>query len=192
MKTCKALSTLALLSASGMAFAHPGHEATNFMAGLAHPLGGIDHLLAMLAVGLYAGRQQGSARWVLPCSSIALMIVGALLMQADIIIPTLEFGIAASVLVLGLLVASVTCPPLVVTLPLIGTFALCHGAAHYAERGQANLLIYGAGFVIATAALHGIGFAFARRVPENAAGRRVQLTAGGLIALAGAFMLGSA
>jgi urease accessory protein len=192
MKSNKAVFALALLGASGAAFAHPGHETMSFMAGLSHPPSGADHLLAMLAVGLYAGRQQGAARWALPAGFLSLMVVGALLAQAGVMLPAIEFGIAASVLVLGLLIAALARLPLAATLPLVGAFALCHGAAHYAERGQAGLLAYGAGFLVATAALHGIGFVLARALPANAAGRWIERAAGGLIAVAGALMLGAA
>ncbi|WP_256677026.1 HupE/UreJ family protein, partial [Pseudomonas sp. PICF6] len=99
------LGALALLLTPALAFAHPGHGDNGLMAGLGHPIGGLDHLLAMLAVGLWAAQQQGAARWALPCTFVVSMLIGGLLGFEGLDLPALESGIAASVLALGLAVA---------------------------------------------------------------------------------------
>jgi len=122
-----------------------------FAAGLAHPLFGLDHLLAMVAVGLWAGRIGGRARWLVPSAFVAAMLIGSLLPVA---LPSVETGILGSVLILGLLVAWAPKLPLWVPALVVGLFALAHGHAHGAELsgGAATL-----GFLLATAALHGLG-----------------------------------
>lgn len=191
MKTLRPLIAVAGLLVTGSAYAHPGHDVASFVGGLSHPFSGLDHLLAMLAVGLYAARQQGAARWALPLGFVVTMLAGALLAQVGLAMPVIEAGIGISVVVLGLLVATLIRLPLAAGLPLVGAFALCHGAAHYAERGSAGLLTYTAGFVLATAALHGLGYLLARATPQTARGIKLQRTLGGLIATTGLVILGS-
>ncbi|WP_230166484.1 HupE/UreJ family protein, partial [Pseudomonas mediterranea] len=123
------LGALALLLAPALAFAHPGHGDNGLIAGLGHPIGGLDHLLAMLAVGLWAAQQQGSARWVLPCTFIGTMLIGGLFGFAGMQLPVLESGIAASVLALGLAVALAVRPPLSLAVAATALFALFHGVA---------------------------------------------------------------
>jgi urease accessory protein len=185
---------LALLAAAGSAAAHQGHEAAGFLSGFAHPLGGPDHLLAMVAVGYFAARQAGRARWALPAGFMVAMLVaaglGAALAPVAPSLPGLELGIAASVLILGLLIALLARLPLALTLPLVSVFALFHGFAHGVEMGTGSLLAYAAGFTLATGLLHGTGYLLARRLPEKGAwaqwpGRAV----GGLIAGAGLLFL---
>lgn len=182
---------LGLSTVSSTAFAHPGHETASFLTGFAHPFGGLDHLLAMLAVGLYAAHQSGTARRALPAGFVLAMLAGAGLGVAGIALPAVEAGISASVLVLGLLIALAARLPLGAALPLVAAFALFHGHAHHAEMGGANLASYVAGFALATALLHGIGYALARWMPQTTLGLRVQRIAGGVIAGAGAVMLGA-
>jgi len=185
------LVTTGLLLAAGSAFAHPGHDSSSFFSGFSHPLSGADHLLAMLAVGLYAGTQKGAARWALPGAFVLSMILGALLAQMGVAFPAVEAGIAASVLVLGLLIASAARLPLALSAPVIGAFALCHGAAHYAEKGGAGLASFAAGFVLATAALHGVGYLLARWTPQTAIAATLQRGLGVVVAGAGLVMLGN-
>lgn len=186
------LSTaLALLLTAGSAAAHPGHDAAGFLAGLAHPLGGADHLLAMLAVGLYAARQAGAARWALPAGFMLAMLVGAGLAPAGVTFPGLELGIAASVLVLGLLIATLARLPLALTLPLVAAFALFHGYAHGAEMGAGSLATYAAGFTLATGLLHGAAYLLARWLPDSSWARALRRVVGGLIAGAGVVLLGA-
>ncbi len=139
MKLPKLLAALALLAAPALAFAHPGHGEHGLVAGLAHPLTGLDHLLAMFAVGLWAAQQQGAARLALPCTFVGTMLVGGLLGFEGLQLPFMETGIAASVLALGL------CPDL------------------------SSPWLYALGFVAATAALHAAGYALVRFLPQAAA-----------------------
>ncbi|AUL98897.1 urease accessory protein [Rhodocyclaceae bacterium] len=187
----RVLTTLGLVLASSAALAHPGHESASFFSGITHPLGGADHLLAMLAVGLYAAHQTGSQRWALPTSFVLAMLAGAGLGALGIMLPAVEAGIAASVLVLGLLIAFAARLPVTAALLLVAAFALFHGHAHHAEMGEGTLATYAAGFALATAALHAVGYLIGSWLPQNLWAQRLQRTAGALIAGAGAVFLGT-
>ena len=166
----KILIATTLLLSPALAFAHPGHDHAGVMSGLAHPLSGLDHLLAMLAVGLWAAQQQGAARWALPLTFVTTMLVGGLLGFAGIEMPLMETGIAGSVLALGLLVALAVRPPLAIAAGLTALFAASHGVAHGLELpALSSPWGYAAGFVAATAALHAAGYAVARSLPQAAA-----------------------
>ena len=177
--------------AAAPALAHPDHGAASLASGLAHPLGGLDHLLAMLAVGLFAARQPGDARWMLPTGFVLAMLAGGALSAAGIALPALEAAIAASVLVLGVLIARLARLPLTAALPLVATFALFHGHAHHAEMGAGPALAYTLGFALATAALHLAGLGLARLLPDTRAGRLALRVGGGAIAGAGVVLLGA-
>ena len=191
MKTRTALAAVVLATASGAALAHPGHESASFFTGFVHPLGGFDHLLAMLAVGLYAARQPGATRWMLPVGFVLAMLAGAGLGALNVALPAVEAGIAASVLVFGLLIALAARLPLTVSLPLVAAFALFHGHAHHAEMGGASLVTYATGFALATLLLHGTGYAIARWMPETPVGNAIKRVAGLLVAGVGGTMLGA-
>lgn len=178
----------ALLLSPALALAHPGHDHAGVMSGIAHPVLGLDHLLAMLAVGLWAAQQTGNARWALPLTFVMIMLVGGLLGFAGIEMPLMETGIAGSVLALGLLVALAVRPPLTVAAGLTALFALSHGIAHGLELpALSSPWGYAAGFVAATAALHGIGYTVARNLPQVAA--PLVRIIGVASALAGAWLL---
>lgn len=182
----KSLLILPLALASSAALAHSGHAGHDsaMLAGLSHPLGGVDHLLAMLAVGLWAGQQGGAARWQAPLAFVALLAVGGALGAAGLWLPGVEAGIAASVLALGLLLAARARLPRWAGLGLTGGFALLHGLAHGAEMpASASLLAYGAGFVAASAALHLAGLAL--YLPLH----RISRAIGALLAVAGVGLL---
>jgi len=157
------------LSGASVAAAHPGHgPLTGFASGLAHPLGGWDHLLAMLAVGLWAAQLR--APRLVPAVFLSLVAVGAGAGHLFGAWSGLEQGLAASVLVLGLLVARTVRPPVAVAAVIVGIFAVFHGLAHGAEMPvSAGGLAYGAGFLAATAALLaagvGAGYLARRRFP---------------------------
>lgn len=154
-----------------LAFAHPGHDESGLVAGIAHPLTGMDHLLAMFAVGLWAAQQKSHARWLLPTTFVGCMLLGGLLGFDGIAVPYLESAIAASVLAIGVLVAVAACPPLGVSLLMTGLFGLVHGMAHGLELPQMGSPVgYAAGFVAATAALHAAGYGLARWTPVAGAG----------------------
>ncbi|XKD40168.1 hypothetical protein PA7078_00215 [Pseudomonas aeruginosa] len=170
MKLPKLLAALALLAAPALAFAHPGHGEHGLVAGLAHPLTGLDHLLAMFAVGLWAAQQQGAARLALPCTFVGTMLVGGLLGFEGLQLPFMETGIAASVLALGLCVALAVRPPLPLAMAATALFALAHGVAHGLELPDlSSPWLYALGFVAATAALHAAGYALVRFLPQAAA-----------------------
>ena len=164
------LGAVALLLTPALAFAHPGHGDSGLVAGISHPIGGLDHLLAMLAVGLWAAQQQGAARWALPCTFVGTMLLGGLLGFEGLELPALESGIAASVLALGLAVALAVRPPLFMAMGATALFALFHGVAHGLELPEmSSPWAYAGGFVVATAALHAAGYALVRVLPTAAA-----------------------
>lgn len=192
MKLIRFAGSVGLALWAGASAAHPGaHESASFLSGFSHPLGGVDHLLAMLAVGLYAARQGGRQRWALPSAFVLAMLAGAGADALGIALPAVEAGIAASVLVLGLLIATAARLPVAVALPLVAVFALFHGHAHHAEMGDSTLLAYTVGFALATAALHAAGFLVGRWLPQTVWGQRLQRASGALIAGAGAVFLGT-
>jgi urease accessory protein len=187
MNLNKILAIFALLLAPAAAFAHPGHG-TGLIAGIAHPLTGMDHLLAMIAVGLWAAQQQGAARWALPCTFVGTMLIGGVLGFAGLQLPALESGIAASVLALGLAVALAVRPPLVLAVMATALFALFHGVAHGLELPEmSSPWTYAAGFVAATAVLHAAGYGLVRVLPQAAA--PLVRALGALSALAGVWLL---
>src|SRR5437660_10938129 len=127
-----AAATLTLVPTA--AFAHPGiGDAHGFVQGFAHPLGGLDHVLAMVTVGLLAWQLGGRALWLVPASFVLAMAAGGALGMADIPVPFVEVGIAVSVIVLGTMVALGTKAPLAITMALAALFAIFHGHAHGSE-----------------------------------------------------------
>jgi urease accessory protein len=179
----------AMISAAPFALAHPGHEtAGGLLSGWIHPFSGLDHLLAMIAVGLLAGHRGGRSLWMLPATFLACMIAGGLLFFVGVPVPFVQSGILTSVLVLGVCVAMVTNVPPSALVVLPGLFAVCHGYAHVAEMSAGSSpLLYAAGFVLATLSLHltGIGIGWtARKLAPPAVFRY----AGFAIAACGALM----
>ena len=159
-----------LLAVPTVALTHPGHAESSLMAGLTHPLFGLDHLLAMLAVGLWAAQQQGAARWALPLTFVTSMVIGGMLGFGRFSVPLLETGITGSLVALGLLVALALRPALPVAVGLVALFAAAHGIAHGLEApAQGVQAAYSLGFVAATAALHAAGFTLVRLLPLRAA-----------------------
>ena len=170
MSLRKVLYSIALFLTPAGAFAHPGHGDHGLIAGIAHPVTGLDHLLAMLAVGLWAAQQQVAALLSLPFNFVGTMMLGGLLGFEGIEIKFMETGIAASVLALGLCVALAVRPPLVVAMGVTALFALAHGVAHGLELPDlSSPWLYAAGFVGATAALHAAGYGLVRVLPQAAA-----------------------
>jgi len=142
-----------------LAFAHSGgFHVHGFLSGVGHPLTGIDHLLAMMAVGAIAARTGGRAIVVVPSCFVAAMIAGALLGIAGVALPSLESGIALSLVVFGAMMALARPLPLAVAALLTALFALFHGNAHGLEIPEtASGIAYAVGFVVATSALHATG-----------------------------------
>jgi urease accessory protein len=147
--------------ASGPASAHTlGAHGAGFAAGFSHPLLSLDHLLAMVAVGLWAAQLGGRAMWQVPAAFVGALALGAVLALAGVAVPAVEPGILASLLVMGLLIAFAVRLPAAVGTALVAVFAVCHGHAHGTEMPMAATpLLYGAGFVLATTALHVLGVA---------------------------------
>lgn len=153
-----------VLALPATALAHPGHEGHeltwDFGAGVVHPLTGWDHLLAMVAIGFWAVQLGGRARWLVPSAFVAAMALGAALGRSGMAVPGIQQGIAASLLVLGLMICTATRVPAWAGMAMAAGFACFHGFAHGAEApATTDGLMYGAGFMIATACLHlaGIG-----------------------------------
>ena len=171
------------------ALAHTGHaDAASFGHGLLHPLLGLDHVLAMLAVGLWAGTVGGRALWAWPASFVITAVVAAIVGTMLPGLPMVEAGIALSVVTLGAVVTFGWRLPTVVGAAVCAALAIVHGYAHGAEMpGGQPFASYGAGFALATAALHGAGVALAV-TGQRLAGPLVARLAGGLTAAAGVWL----
>ena len=172
MKTKYSLALFALLAYVAIlpvAEAHTfGSQGAGLMAGLTHPFVGLDHLLAMIAVGIWAGQLGGRAVWLIPLTCVSVMAAAATLASFGLLLPLIEPAIACSVLVLGLLIAGSVRLPTSVGALLVSLFAVFHGYAHGLELPQAaSPILYGAGFVLATALLHAIGIGFARNSRQH-------------------------
>lgn len=177
------LAVLLVMMASPV-LAHPGHETSGF----AHPFTGVDHLLAMIGVGVWASllaAKRPAAAYLVPASFIAMMLVGAAAGFAGIKLPMVEAGIVASVLLLGALIMAAVRMPSAAAMAIVGLFAVFHGYAHAVEAPTNGTSLYILGFVAATALLHaaglGLGWVARRAVGDL-----------GLRALGGAVMAGGA
>jgi urease accessory protein len=183
-KLPRTLLLAALCLFVGTASAHPGHPAAGFAGGLAHPLLGLDHLLAMIAICLWAAQQGGRALWAIPAAFVGAMLLGGMLAWSGWGLPQVETGVAVSVLLLGLLVAMRRQWSVTAGMALAAAFALFHGYAHGLEMPQAaSPAGYAAGFALATLALHGVG------IFGGLVGRRATRLAGMGIAAAGLALL---
>jgi urease accessory protein len=191
--TAIAVATIALPT---IASAHPGHEATpGFIHGFLHPLGGLDHILAMVAVGLFAARLGGRALWLVPASFVVTMAAAGVIGMAGLELPFVEAGIALSLLVLGAAIAFEITMPAAAAMGLVAFFAVFHGHAHGAEMPETmSGLAYGAGFLAATATLHALGIGLGLLIGRSGEmfGRRVLQVGGSVAALAGAALLAGA
>ena len=187
-----ALAAIASIAAASPALAHPGAAGhASLAAGLAHPLLGPDHLLAMLAVGLWASLlgAQGEKRavWLVPAAFLAAMATGFALNLLGMALPFVEPTVLASVVVLGLLAAAAYTVPAGVGIALVASFALFHGFAHGGELGAADALAFGLGFTVSTALLHLAGIGLGRLL-GSPAGRILIRFLGGATALAGLWL----
>jgi urease accessory protein len=188
----RALLALAFALVSTAAFAHTGHGAAGLLHGFLHPIGGLDHVLAMVAVGVFAYVLGGRALYLVPLSFVGMMALGFLLGLNGVQMPFVELGIALSSVVIGGAAALGRPMPAVGAMALVGVFAVFHGHAHGAEMpADASGFDYALGFIAATALLHAAGIAAATVVAGLAGkyGRPVAQVAGGVFALGGVGVL---
>ena len=151
-------------------------------------MSGLDHICAMVAVGLWAAQRGGRAVWLVPLTFVGAMAVGGLLGMTSVYVPFVEEGIVVSVLVLGVFIAVAARLPLVTSAVIIGLFAIFHGHTHGAEMPEtASGFAYGAGFMLATALLHAVGIATALCISRIGQLRLVRF-AGAAIALCGVYL----
>jgi len=191
---CRALTALsALLAAPSLALAHTGvGQTSGFIHGFGHPISGLDHILAMVMVGVFAFQLGGRATWMVPATFVSVMAIGGALGVMGVAVPFVETGIALSVIVLGAVVALNVKAPVAAAMGVVGLFAVFHGHAHGAEMPEdAGGFAYAAGFMIATAVLHacglGIGYLIARTGERS--GHIVTQSVGGIAAIAGVGLL---
>ncbi len=169
-----------------LAEAHSGQGlAGGFTSGFLHPISGLDHVVAMVSVGLWGAFLGAPAIWLLPVVFPLVMAFGGVLGVAGVPLPGVEIGIALSAIVLGIMVAAAAKPPIWIAAVLVGIFAIFHGHAHGTELpNAANPLAYSLGFVVATGLLHlsGIAFGLLDRFPSGKIAIRVL---GGVVSLIG-------
>jgi urease accessory protein len=173
-----------------VAWAHvESGQAGGFLSGLSHPVSGLDHVVAMIAVGLWGAQLGMPAVWVLPVAFPMLMAFGGTLGLIGIPLPGVEIGIALSAVVLGALVLGQVRLPLAIAVAAVACFAVFHGHAHGTEleTGQ-NAMLYSLGFVIATGLLHGVGITTGL-IQRWELGSTVLRAAGALIMASGLYFL---
>lgn len=182
-------AAIAVILSPRFAYAHIGvSPAHDLLHGLEHPFTGLDHLLAMFAVGLWAAQRGGRALWLVPLTFVSVMVVGIIFGMSGVPIPFVEPGIAISVLMLGVFVAAAIKLPLSISGAVVGTFAFLHGYAHGTETSaSAAGLTYAFGFVAATIALHTAGISFGLTTQRLRSSQLVQYS-GAAIAACGFFL----
>lgn len=183
-----ALAAWTLLPVAALAHEEKG-QAAGFLAGLAHPVSGLDHVLAMVAVGLWGAVLGAPAIWVLPVAFPLVMALGGLLGLVGMPLPGVEIGIAVSAIALGAMVAFEIRPPIAVAAAIVAFFAVFHGHAHGRELPDgASALLYSVGFVVATGLLHAAGILLGV-AHRWSTGRQVLRAAGASVALAGLYFV---
>jgi urease accessory protein len=175
------------------ALAHEGAGAVGgFISGLSHPVSGLDHIAAMIAVGLWGAQLGRPALWVLPVMFPTVMALGGFLGLVGVPLPGVEIGIAVSAIVLGAMVVASAKPPLGVCIAVVSIFAVFHGHAHGTELPQEQSgLVYSIGFVMCTGCLHGVGILIGT-VNHWERGKIVLRGLGGVVLAAGCYFLWSA
>lgn len=177
-----------LLPLAALAHTESG-QAAGFLSGILHPVSGLDHILAMVAVGLWGAILGAPAIWTLPVAFPVMMAFGGLFGLLGIPLPGVEIGIALSAVVLGSAVLAQARPSLGVATAVVAVFAVFHGHAHGTELPEgASGLMYSMGFVIATGLLHGVGIVIGT-ADRWRTGRQAIRAAGGGVAIAGLFFL---
>lgn len=161
-------------------------DISNFVVGLAHPVSGADHILAMVAIGLWGASAGGRALWVWPLTFVSTVLVGFAAGMVGLQVPLVEPAIAASIVVLGLLIALAVRAPVWLGAVIAGLFAFFHGHAHGTEALAAGVepIAYASGFSLATAALHAVGIGAGFLIARTA-GDPLLRASGGLVAVSG-------
>jgi urease accessory protein len=187
------LAANAALLASAPLIAHERHgTAAGLLAGLSHPVSGLDHVAAMLAVGVWGAQLGPPALWLLPVAFPLVMAFGGALGLAGLPLPGVELGIAASAVLLGSLVLGEVRPPIWVAVTLVAAFAIFHGHAHGTELPpDESALLYSLGFVVATGGVHAAGIALGL-LHRHRSGRPLLRATGSLVALVGLWFVWSA
>lgn len=186
MKRRLLLAALAFAASTAPALAHlDPAEHGSLMAGFTHPLSGLDHILVMIAVGLWAAQIGGRALWAVPAAFVGTMAFGFGLAMIGVQLPFVEPAILASMVAVGLLVAMAVRLQSAACAALVAVFAVFHGYAHGGELGAAGALPFSTGFVIATALLHGAGIGLGLGIGRLSSGRMISRLLGGLTAFAG-------
>jgi urease accessory protein len=181
---------LSLLMLPTSLFAHTSHGTFGFTSGFTHPVLGLDHLLAMLSVGMLSAQMGGRAIWTIPATFVGFVLIGGILGMIGVPFFSVEIGIAVSVLALGLAIAADKKIPVLLTMAGVGFFALFHGHAHGEEMpSSAQPFLYALGFILGTTLIHLAGVAIgwtATRIPRTT---KILRFGGALIALLGFFFL---
>ena len=166
---------------------------TDLVAGLAHPFNGADHILAMLAIGLWGVVAGGRALWAWPAAFVAMVLVGFAGAILGLNVPFVEPAIGCSIVVLGLLVALAARAPVWLGVVIAGSFAFFHGHAHGTEAATAGagLIGYAVGFALSTAALHALGLAGGLLLARSAGGQPLLRATGGVVAVSGLVLMAS-
>ncbi|MBI5178244.1 MAG: HupE/UreJ family protein [Nitrospinae bacterium] len=189
MKNLSRIIISALVLAPAMAFAHTGTgHLAGFADGFGHPFSGMDHMLAMVAVGIWAAQMGGRAVWAVPASFVGMMALGAAWGLSGGAVPFVEQGILLSVLVLGVLISVAARFPMAASMAVGGLFAVFHGHAHGTEVPAAvSGMAYAFGFAIATTLLHAVGIGFGVLAQKEMKAAVVRY-AGLVIALCGVYL----
>ena len=183
------LAAVAVTATLAAAAHQQGGQAIGFVAGFFHPLSGLDHVLAMIAVGLWGAQLGPPALWLLPLTFPMVMAFGGMLGLMGVAFPGVEIAIALSALLLGAMVLLEARPPLAVATALVGLFAVFHGHAHGTELPEgASGVLYSIGFVVATGCLHATGIAIGS-IHRFRRGRVALRAAGALVAIGGIYFL---
>jgi urease accessory protein len=183
------LMIAAMLATQGASAHNIAGTAIGFVSGFRHPISGLDHILAMVAVGIWGAQLGRPAIWALPVAFPLVMSIGGVLGVRGVPLPGVEIGVAASAFALGVMIALAARPPVWAAAVLVGLFAIFHGHAHGTELPHAaQPLAYGAGFVLATGLLHVTGIAIGL-LQQWRQGERVLRLAGVGIAIAGSYLL---
>jgi len=179
-----------MLTLPEIAYAHTIAGDNGFLSGLNHPVFGLDHLLAMLSVGILSARIGGKSIWKIPAIFVAIMLLGGILSMNGIHIISVELGITLSIIVLGIAIASAKKLPNFIAMYLVGIFAIFHGHAHGTEMPHlAQPILYALGFIAGTAIIHIAGIIIALALQKLKSGQQTLKLVGAGIAGVGFYLL---